>query len=635
MAKRRKSAAVAARRPDTSAINIQNRYDGAEMGRRLGSWNPPASGPNRAIAKLQILRNRARDAVRNEWQASGALRVKVTNLIGTGITPRPTTTDETLKKKLTDLWNEFVPLADADGLLDYYGMQALAARCRSEAGELFLRVRPRRLDSGYGVPFQIQMLEPEMCPLLDADNWPGMPQFNRMRQGVEFNRMGQRVAYWFYKEHPGDFFSGRIGQSDLIRVPAEFVKHVFKPLRIGQIRGVPDGATNIAPLRVVTDFNDAVLARQHTANLFTGFVKKNNPTAADIDPITGKAIEYDANGVPLASLEPGTMNELLPGEDVVFSKPPDAGTNYADFMRWQTLGLSAGEGVPYELLTGDLRDVSDRVLRVILNEFHRQCEQEQWHTIIPAICVWVRQQWIKYYRLAGRLSASDAEEAAKVTWSPQAWAYVHPVQDVQARKLEKEAGFRSRSDIIAERGYDAQEVDAERAADQQREIDLGLSFAPVDPAEQAAAEREAADADRKTQDATARAQETFFLAHARAALREPEPPPPPPAPPIVNVTNQLPAVTVENNLPEPVVNVAAPTVSVEAPTVLVDSPTVSVEAPIVNVAPPNVTIENNVAPAEISEVTIKAMPTRETTTVIDRDGEGEIKSTKQIEKDGK
>lgn len=531
MAKRRRSSGVisrpvAAQRLEVAAeaprkfLDVRNRYDGAEMGRRLGSWNPPASGPNRAISKLQILRNRSRDAVRNEWQAAGALRVKVTNIIGTGITPRPTTTDETLKKKLTDLWNEFVPLADADGLLDYYGMQALAARCRAEAGEVFLRARPRRLESGYGVPFQIQMLEPEMCPLLDADTWPGMPQFNRMRQGIEFNRMGQRIAYWFYKDHPGDFFSGRVGQQDLIRVSAEFVKHLFKPLRIGQIRGIPDATTNLAPLRVVTDFNDAVLARQHTANLFTGFVKKNGPTGSDIDPITGKAIEYDDNGTPLASMEPGTMQELLPGEDVVFADPPDAGTNYADFMRWQTLGLSAGEGVPYELLTGDLRDVSDRVLRVMLNEFHRQCEQEQWHTIIPGVCAWVRQQWVKYYVLAGKLNTGEAEDAAKVTWSPDAWKYTHPVQDIQALQLEVENGFRSRASVIAERGDDPQEVDSERKVDQEREIALGLSFEPVDPnaqqpvdpQTQAATEKANAEKDK------VKAEETLILAKARSEL---------------------------------------------------------------------------------------------------------------------
>ena len=462
-------------------IAIVNRYDGAADGRRMGSWQPTASGPNRALAGLQKLRNRSRDAIRNEWQSAASIRVAVTNLIGTGIVPRFTTTNEALKKSLTEKWQGFVEVADADGLLDFYGMQALGTRCWRESGEFFVRARPRRIGSSYGTAVQFQLLEPEMCPLLDADNWPGMPQNNRIRSGVEFNNMGQRVAFWFYKEHPGDNFSGSIRNDQLIRVTAEYVKQVFKPLRIGQIRGVPSNATNLAKLRVVTDFDDAVLARQHTANLFTGFLKKSTPTPDGIDPITGKAIEYDDYDAPMASLEAGTMQELAPGEDVVFADPPDAGTTYSEFMRYQTLGLSAGDGVPYELMTGDLKDVSDRTLRAILNDFQRMCEQDQWHVLIPLFCKWVMTQWVKYCVLSGDISMSEASEASKVQWSPCAFKYLHPLQDIQYRQAQVDAGFRSRASVIAEMGDDPVTVDAERKADQEREIKLGLSFEPVDP----------------------------------------------------------------------------------------------------------------------------------------------------------
>lgn len=503
----------------TDVLSTKNRYDGASDGRRLSAWVAPASGPNRAIAQLQRLRNRSRDAVRNEWQATSSLRVMVSSLIGTGIIPRPKTSDEALKKRLNALWDSWVPFADADGVCDYYGMQALATRCRREGGEVFIRVRPRRPDFGMEVPVQFQLLEPELCPLLDADNWPGMPTNNRIRQGIEFDRMNQRVAYWFYKEHPGDNFSGSVGHSELIRVSAQYVKHVFKPLRIGQLRGVPEGVTGLAKLRSVNDFDDTVLARQHTANLFTGFLTKTAPTADGIDPITGKAITYDAEGAPMSSLEPGSMQELLPGEGVTFANPPEAGTNYADYMRYQTLGLSAGDGVPYELMSGDLKDISDRALRIIINEFHRFCQQEQWHTIIPGICQWVREQWVKYALLGGAMSLSDSVEARRVTWSPQAWAYVHPVQDVQAKQTEVEAGFRSRASVIGELGEDPAAVDEERAADLDREIELGLSFEavdpnappPVDPQTQAAvdktnAEARLLEAKRKREEAEAAAE---------------------------------------------------------------------------------------------------------------------------------
>ena len=150
-------------------------------------------------------------------------------------------------------------------------------------------------------------------------------------------------------------------------------------------------------------------------------------------------------------------------------------------MRYQYLGVSAGQGLPYEILSGDIKDISDRSLRVILNEFHRLCEQKQWLVIIPQMCQPVRDLWSDMAMLSGALSASEAVEAKNVRWSPQAFAYVHPVQDVQAKQTEVEAGFRSRASVISEMGYDPEDVDEERAEDRQREETLGLRVEPVAP----------------------------------------------------------------------------------------------------------------------------------------------------------
>jgi hypothetical protein len=40
-------------------------------------------------------------------------------------------------------------------------------------------------------------------------------------------------------------------------------------------------------------------------------------------------------------------------------------------------------------------------------------------------------------------------------WIPQAWPYIHPVQDVQGKTMEIQAGLSSRSRKVAEGGYDA------------------------------------------------------------------------------------------------------------------------------------------------------------------------------------
>lgn len=459
------------------ALTPRAQYDAAGNGRRMRGWRAPSSGPNRAAAGLQVIRNRNRDAARNEWAGAANERVWGTQMIGTGIIPRPITRSASKKLRYTDIWTRFAAQADADGVLDFYGLQTLAVETWRTAGECFARLRPRRADDGLHVPLQVQLLEPDMVPLLDADSWPGMPVGHRMKQGIELDRIGRRVAFWCYREHPGDGPGPGATQSDLVRVPASQMLHLFKPPRPGAMRGVPGNVSTLPKLRSVGNFDDAVLHRQELSNLYTAFITRPPENSAPaIDPITGQPLELDHDAGPMVGMEPGISVELAPGENVAFSDPPDAGANYGDFMRQQHLGVAAGSGMPYEMLTGDIRDVSDRALRIVVNDFRRTCEQYQWQLAIPQFCQRVRDAVADAAVLAGLLKVSERDEFARCAWSPHAWPYIHPTQDVQAKKTEVEAGFRSRAEVIATAyGEDAEQVDAERAEDAARAARLKLT----------------------------------------------------------------------------------------------------------------------------------------------------------------
>jgi len=218
-----------------------------------------------------------------------------------------------------------------------------------------------------------------------------------------------------------------------------------------------------------------VLERQKIVNLFAFFFTRQPSSTTRVDPESGELIDVAGDDfAPITSIEPGSGHELSPGEDVKFSDPPDAGNTYEGFMRQQYQGAGSGVGIPYELLTGDLRNISDRAMRVMFNEFRQFCEQKQWQIIIPMFCARVRNEWVKYAVLSGQINPDEANEARDVIWSTPSWPYIHPVQDVQAKLLEFGGSIRSRSSIIAERGDDPDEVDMERLQDRQREIDFGL-----------------------------------------------------------------------------------------------------------------------------------------------------------------
>lgn len=434
-------------------------YDGGSAtGSRSRNWNPSAAGPNSAAtSNMALMRRRARDAVRNDPWAKTAVSKWVSNVIGTGMQPYPQHPDEAVRKALKQLWSDWTSESDADGNLDFYGQQALAARAMFTDGESLVRIRPRRASDGLSVPLQIQSLEGDHLP---AELTRSLPGGNEIVNGVEFNAIGQRVAYHMWNRHPGESAGSVL--REIRRIPADQIIHSFPVLRAGQVRGVSELATVLLRLKTLDNFDDAVAFRQEVSNLFAGFITKPESTESGIDPVTGGDAVYDADGVPIATMEPGTMQELLPGEEVTFATPPGAPDSYAEFMRQQLMAAFASVGIPYELGTGDLRGISDRTLRVLVNEFHRMIEQYQWTVFIHQWCRRIWNAWIDAVALAGVIPMGgyykNRREWLRVRWVPQGWAYFNPVQDVKAKSDEVRAGFKSRSGVILETGEDPETV---------------------------------------------------------------------------------------------------------------------------------------------------------------------------------
>ncbi|MBY0355952.1 MAG: phage portal protein, partial [Rickettsiales bacterium] len=132
-------------------------YEGAKTGRRIDDWITSGTSANAEISGAgNRLRERSRDLVRNNCYGSKAVEIFVGNAIGTGITAQARTSSERLNKQIMAAWNEWCQFCDADGDLDFYGLQALAARAMYESGECFILFRDRGLSSTMRVPLQLQ-----------------------------------------------------------------------------------------------------------------------------------------------------------------------------------------------------------------------------------------------------------------------------------------------------------------------------------------------------------------------------------------------------------------------------------------------------------------------------------------------
>ena len=445
-------------------------FDGGLSKRRLKTFYASRAHVNTLIqAAGADMTARARHLIRNNGYAANAVESWAGNAVGTGIKPSSGITDAVLKDRVQRLWLRWTDESDAEGLTDFYGQQRRAARELFIAGEVFFRIRPRRPEDGLSVPLQLQMLPAEMLPL---NHNQALDNGHRIRQGIEFDRIGRRVAYHFLRRHPGDITDpGLAGET--VRVPAESVLHIVDPFDAGQLRGVSRFSPALVKLFLLDQYDDAELDRKKVAAMFVGFVRRPE---RELD----NTADRDDQGEPLLPLEPGQLQMLDDGEDITFSTPADVGGNYESFQYRTLLQVAAALGLPYANLTADMLKANYSNTRAALLEFRRRIESFQHSVIVYQMCRAVWARWMDMAVVSGQLALPDYEQRRAdyldCNWLPPRWDWVDPLKDIRAETLAIQSGFKSRTQAIGERGFDAAMVDAEIASDRDREARLGLAF---------------------------------------------------------------------------------------------------------------------------------------------------------------
>lgn len=485
-------------RPSASASPVVGPGYGAsglEAGaaaRRLRNFRPGPAHVNSLIAAAgKTVLERARWLTRNNAYAINAVDWWGNRLVGPGITPSWTDVSPSQKRSLRQAWEDWTNEADAEGLTDFYGLQRRAARELFIAGEVFLRLRYRRPEDGLTVPLQLQMLPAEM---LDANDNRVLPGGNVVRQGVEFDRIGRRVAYHFYRQHPADNTEQGIQAGMKSRVPASEVLHLLDPVEAGQIRGLSRFSNVVAKLFTLDQYDDAELERKKTAALHAGFItrpvdEESDLPVAGIDPAGGLLSSPYPDDVAVASLEPGAMSVLRPGESVEFNTPADVGGNFEAFQYRTLLAIAAGLGVPYFALTGDTAKANYSSLRAALVDAKGRVEAYQWSVMVFGMCRPVLQAWLTQAILAdairGVTLAGFTRSPARfrrVRWMMPPWAWADPLKELQAEALAVEKLFKAPSDVMEANGFDAEETDQRTADDQARRRRLGIAPAGQSPA---------------------------------------------------------------------------------------------------------------------------------------------------------
>ncbi len=433
-------------------------YDGAGGGRRWrGHPDMPVMLSAMHAARGPLAR-RARYLAANNALAASGVEAWVSALVGTGVKPQSSHQDQSVRQALNLAFETWTDDADADGLTDFYGLQALMVRRMVVDGEAFgLLVN----DSG---GLRVRLIDAEQVdPSLNRE----LPGGGRIVQGVEFDAAGRRVAYHVLPERPGMPFA-RLALTPQ-RVSAEDVIHLFRPETPGQVRGVSWFAPVILRLADLDSWRDAQLVRQKVAAMLAGFVTSTDGSG---QPFDGEA---DQRGNLVGGLEPGTLKFLDPGQDVRFSEPARVGTEVIDFARVTEREIAVGLGLPASVLTGDLSAVNYSSIRAGLVEWRRRIEALQHGVIAFQALRPTWRRWTAIEVLSGRVRTTvEAATPVKFITPKQAW--VDPKKDVEAELDAIAGGLMSRREAVTSRGVDIETLDAEIAADKARAEALGLTF---------------------------------------------------------------------------------------------------------------------------------------------------------------
>lgn len=580
--------------------------------RRLG-----ASANADHMADASILRGKARALVQNVPYVRAGLEALTAYTVGTGIIPRATGRDADALNKAFMAWAK---VCDADGRLDFWGIQAAAYRAMEQDGEVLLRLRPRRPADGLPAPLQLQLLEIDW---LDSGR-TGTENGNQVVNGIEYDFLGRAVAYWLWDQHPGDIALRRGMRSRSQRVPAGSIVHLFAPERPGQGRGFTRLGPIIPRVRDLQLYEDAELARKNLETRLSVLASGDLSQMANPAAESGSADPINARTTgELGELASGGITSVPDGLSLTVVEPKAAG-GHVEYVKHQLHVIATGMGVTYEMLTGDMKEVNFSSARVRMLDFRRQVQAMQWLTIVPRLLDPVWRAFCDAASLQGVIGKPDYA----VEYSMPKWDYVNPVQDVQSDLLEIGGGLSSLSEKLRQRGYEPDKVFAESADDFEALRKLGLFDTLMFLQKGATPDSAAAEAAAK--------QSARSLADAQAALQRLEAQVATLLARAVNVnvqagdTHVAPAqVEVRNDVHVP--GQAAPTINVAAPSVEIrnDVHVPEQQAPTVNVAAPNVEIRNDIQPAVVQ----LSMPARHTeTTITERDAQGRAVRSVQTER---
>jgi lambda family phage portal protein len=434
-------------------------WDAGRVTKRDPDFVPMMIGPNGLADRyLDMARRRCRELIENHPLIQGARNIFVNNVVGdAGIMLQPATKWPELNKILVDLWYEFWEAVDVGR--EFTGALQQRQLCEEIFGGgdclVTCPIAPEFRDEPQGPA--VELFAAEQIDL-QLNSFPGRNgSTNRVRQGVEFDSLGRRVAYHVYRDHPSD--GGVSFTTETQRIPAEDAVLAMFRCRPGQVRGVPTPIAAVETTREQSLHKEASMALAAAAAM-VGLYFKGVDTAKLTKP--GEWPIVDSRGRPLVELRPGMVGGGPSNAEPKLLSTQVPGPTYIDVQKDQAQTMASALGVSYAEMKGDYGDAtfsSQRAESLARRKGYRPAQiviAHRWNR--PVYRAFIRWH-ITFGKLQGKLTSEQ-----RAAWKTDrrllyrrrdilpGWEWVNPQQEAQAAEIELSIGVNNQQDILAQRG---------------------------------------------------------------------------------------------------------------------------------------------------------------------------------------
>lgn len=148
--------------------------------------------------------------------------------------------------------------------------------------------------------------------------------------------------------------------------------------------------------------------------------------------------------------------------------------SYGPFVTTQLRAIASSLGIPYELASGDLSNVTFASGRHALLAFERTVDALAQNVVAFTLCRPVWNWWVRIMVAAGELPEEIV--GTPVRWVGPEFQMLDARAAVNSTTAKIRAGLMSRSEAVSGTGGDPEALDEEIAADNARADKLGLIF---------------------------------------------------------------------------------------------------------------------------------------------------------------